>query len=53
MKTIIKIIKNGATLIYTQKKGDPFISLTYGFRVGSVNENDKNRGISHFIELSI
>ena len=50
MKTITKTIKNGATLIYTQKKGDPFVSLTYGFQVGSANENDSNRGISHFIE---
>ena len=50
MKTITKTIKNGATLIYTQKKGDPFVSFTYGFKVGSVNESDKNRGISHFIE---
>ena len=50
MKTITKTIKNGATLIYTQKKGDPFVSFTYGFKVGSTNESDKNRGISHFIE---
>jgi len=49
-KTIVKKIKNNATLIYTRKVGDPFVSITYGFQVGSVNETDSIRGISHFIE---
>lgn len=49
-KTTVKKIKNNTTLIYTRKAGDPFVSITYGFKVGSVNESDDIRGISHFIE---
>lgn len=49
-KTIIRKIDKGATLIYTRKENDPFVSITYGFKVGSINEDDSTRGISHFIE---
>lgn len=49
-KTTVKELKNGIRLLYTRKTGDPFVSITYGFHVGSINESDNIRGISHFIE---
>ena len=50
MKEIIKY-PNGFTLVYEHSKQQlPIASLYAYIRVGSINENDSNRGASHFIE---
>lgn len=50
MKEIIKY-PNGFTLVYEHSKQQlPIASLYAYVRVGSINENDSNRGASHFIE---
>ncbi|KFZ26006.1 MAG: Protease 3 precursor [Candidatus Izimaplasma bacterium HR2] len=43
-------LKNGTKILYTKKIGDPFFSLSIGINVGKINENNNNRGISHYIE---
>lgn len=45
-----KKLKNGAQVIIVQNKNLKTISASVNFNVGVKNENDKNTGISHFIE---
>ena len=50
MKEIIKY-PNGFTLVYESSNQELPIAALYAYiRVGSINENDANRGASHFIE---
>lgn len=49
-KVYIHKLKNGATLIVKPRKDTTAVSLQVWFGVGSVYENDKERGLSHFLE---
>jgi predicted Zn-dependent peptidase len=44
------VFPNGCTLVYQQSKELPVCAVYAYVRVGSINENDENRGSSHFIE---
>lgn len=49
---MIKTIKldNGLTLIYEKLEASRSVSIGYWVKVGSIDENRENNGISHFIE---
>ena len=42
-------LKNGLTILHEQKKSKS-VAISVLVKVGSNHENDKNRGISHFLE---
>lgn len=44
------ILKNGIPLLYTKKPGNKFFDISINIKVGAVNEDNSNRGISHFTE---
>src|SRR4030042_1444148 len=44
-----KVLKNGMTVIL-EKRNLPVVSVTFAVRNGGVNEKEKEKGISHFIE---
>lgn len=44
-----KVLKNGMTLLFEKRKL-PVVSVSIAVRNGGVNENIKEKGISHFIE---
>lgn len=44
-----KILKNGMTIIL-EKRDLPVVSVAFAVKSGGVNEGEKERGISHFIE---
>lgn len=44
-----KILKNGMTVIL-EKRDLPIVSVAFAVRNGGVNENENEKGISHFIE---
>lgn len=46
---VIKL-KNGLTLIYEKLEASRSVSIGYWVRVGSIDEDKNNNGISHFIE---
>ena len=46
----IEKLKNGATVIVKERDDTEAVALQVWFSVGSVYENDKERGISHFLE---
>ena len=43
-------LDNGQTVVIEQIKNNPIITLDTWIRTGSINETDKNSGISHFLE---
>ena len=47
---IKKILTNNAILIYEQIPHVRSVCIGVWFKVGSINEDDSNRGIAHFIE---
>lgn len=51
MKLIIKrkVLKNGMTVVYEERNSN-VISVAYAVRFGGINEQDNEKGISHFIE---
>jgi predicted Zn-dependent peptidase len=44
-----KILGNGLTILF-EKRNTPLVSLAIASRVGGINESEKEKGISHFIE---
>jgi len=45
-----KILKNGMTIIFEQRKGSGVISLAFAVKYGGIHESKNEKGISHFIE---
>lgn len=43
-------LNNGQTVIIEQIKNNPIVTIDTWVRTGSINETDKNSGISHFLE---
>lgn len=43
-------LDNGQTVIIEQIKNNPIVTIDTWIRTGSINETDKNTGISHFLE---
>jgi zinc protease len=43
-------LENGLTVILRERRGVPVVTCELAFRVGSVDERDKERGIAHFLE---
>lgn len=41
---------NGQTIIVKQVKSNPIVIIDTWIKTGSINENDKNNGVSHFLE---
>lgn len=41
---------NGQTVIIKQVKSNPIVIIDTWIKTGSINENDKNSGVSHFLE---
>lgn len=48
----IKIFKlnNGQTLVIKESHENPIVTVDTWVKTGSINENDKNNGVSHFLE---
>ncbi len=44
-----KVLKNGMTILF-EKRQLPVVSVAFAVRAGGINENIKEKGISHFIE---
>jgi len=44
-----KILKNGMTILF-EKRESPSVSVAFAVRNGGINENSKEKGISHYIE---
>ncbi|MDO8623561.1 MAG: pitrilysin family protein [archaeon] len=44
-----KVLKNGMTVIF-EKRDIPVVSVAFAVRNGGINENEEEKGISHFIE---
>ena len=43
-------LPNGQTLIVQENKTNPIVTIDTWVKTGSVNENDTNSGVSHFLE---
>ncbi len=43
-------LDNGQTVVIEQVKNNPIVTIDTWIRTGSINENDSNNGISHFLE---
>jgi len=43
-------LKNGQTVIIEQIKNNPIVTIDTWIKTGSINEDDTNTGISHFLE---
>ncbi len=43
-------LDNGQTVIIKEVKSNPIVTLDTWIKTGSVNENDTNNGVSHFLE---
>ena len=46
----IQKLANGQTLIVKEVRNNPIVTIDTWVRTGSINENDKNNGVSHFLE---
>lgn len=46
----IEKLDNGATVIVKEREDTKAVAVQVWFGVGSVFENDKERGLSHFLE---
>jgi len=44
-----KVLKNGMTVVF-EKRDIPVVSVAFAVRQGGINELEKEKGISHFIE---
>jgi len=44
-----KILSNGMTILF-EKRNLPVVSVVFAVRSGGINESEKEKGISHFIE---
>ncbi len=43
-------LDNGQTVIIKQVKNNPIVTIDTWVKTGSINENDRNNGVSHFLE---
>ena len=43
-------LDNGQTVIIKEVKTNPIVTMDTWIRTGSINENDKNNGVAHFLE---
>ena len=43
-------LDNGQTVIIEQIKNNPIVTIDTWIKTGSINEDDDNTGISHFLE---
>lgn len=43
-------LENGQTVIIKEVKANPIVTIDTWIKTGSINENDKNSGVSHFLE---
>ena len=43
-------LENGQTVIIKEVKTNPIVTIDTWIKTGSINENDKNNGVSHFLE---
>ena len=43
-------LDNGQTVVIEQVKNNPIVTIDTWIKTGSINETDKNNGISHFLE---
>lgn len=43
-------LENGQTVIIKEVRSNPIVTVDTWIRTGSINENDKNNGVSHFLE---
>lgn len=43
-------LDNGQTVVIKQVKTNPIVTMDTWIKTGSINENDKNNGVSHFLE---
>ena len=43
-------LDNGQTVIIKEVKNNPIVTIDTWIKTGSINENDKNNGVSHFLE---
>lgn len=48
--TDYKVLKNGQTVIVKQVKNNPVVVIDTWVKTGSINETEKNNGVSHFLE---
>ena len=46
----VQKLPNGQTLVVQEVKNNPIVTIDTWIRTGSVNENDTNSGVSHFLE---
>lgn len=46
----IYTLENGQTVIIKEVRTNPIVTMDTWIRTGSINENDKNNGVSHFLE---
>src|SRR5574344_407683 len=43
-------LEDGQTVIIKQVKNNPIVNIDTLVKTGSINENEKNNGVSHFLE---
>ena len=46
----VQKLPNGQTVVVYEVHNNPIVTIDTWIKTGSVNENDKNNGISHFLE---
>ncbi len=44
------ILDNGQTVIIKEVRSNPIVTVDTWIKTGSINENDENNGVSHFLE---
>ncbi len=49
-KPVMKKLSSGQTVIVKQVTNNPIVTIDTWIKTGSVNENDSNSGVSHFLE---
>ena len=43
-------LDNGQTVVIKEVKTNPIVTIDTWIKTGSINENDQNNGVSHFLE---
>ena len=47
---VVKVLPSGQTVIVKQVSQNPIVTMDTWIKTGSINENDKNAGVAHFLE---
>ena len=47
---VVKKLKSGQTVIVKQVSDNPTVTINTWIKTGSINEDDKNSGVAHFLE---